>query len=86
MGEGRTSDVAVDLVMSRDVATISVHADASDAAGIMAKRMVRRLPVVDEDDRPHGVVTLDDLVRRLGTETDALADTVLLQSTHLATS
>jgi CBS domain-containing protein len=49
----------------------------------MAKRSVRRLPVVDEDDRPHGMVTLDDLVRHLGREVDAVADTVVLQATNL---
>jgi signal-transduction protein with cAMP-binding, CBS, and nucleotidyltransferase domain len=83
LGEGRSADVAVEHVMSRDVATISIHADVSDAASIMAKRTVRRLPVVDEQDQPHGMVTLDDLVRHHGTEGDALADTVILQSTRL---
>jgi CBS domain-containing protein len=50
----------------------------------MAKRGVRRVPVVDEDHRPHGMVTLDDLVRHLGREADAVADTVILQVTKLS--
>jgi CBS domain-containing protein len=70
--------------MSRNVATVLLHADVSDAAGIMAKRGVRRVPVVDEDHRPHGMVTLDDLVRHLGREADAVADTVILQVTKLS--
>lgn len=84
LAEARTADIAVEHVMTRDVASIGVHADVSDAAGIMTKRMVRRLPVVDEENRPHGVVTFDDLVRHLGTETDALADLVILQASHLS--
>ncbi len=80
LGEGQSADVAVEDVMTRSVATISLHADVSDAAAIMAKRSVRRLPVVDERDHPHGVVTLDDLVRHLGVEADALADTVIVQT------
>ncbi len=86
MGEGRSPDVAVELVMTRDVATVSLRADVSDAVSIMAKHVVRRLPVVDEDDRPHGVVTFDDVVRHLGTETDALADMVTMQASRLASS
>lgn len=86
MGEGRSADVTVEPVMSRDVATVSLRADVSDAVSIMAKHVVRRLPVVDEDDRPHGVVTFDDVVRHLGTETDALADMVIMQASRLASS
>jgi CBS domain-containing protein len=83
LGGGRSADVGVEAVMTRDVATVSIHADTSDAASIMAKRAVRRVPVVDELDQPHGIVTLDDLVRHLGTEADALSDTVLMQCRHL---
>jgi signal-transduction protein with cAMP-binding, CBS, and nucleotidyltransferase domain len=84
VGEGRSGDLAVEHIMSRNVATVLLHADVADAAGIMAKRSVRRLPVVDEDDTPHGLVALDDLVRHLGREADAVADTVMVQVTHLS--
>jgi CBS domain-containing protein len=77
--------VAVEQIMSRSVATIPLYADVSDAAAIMAKRSVRRLPVVDEDDTPHGMVALDDLVRHLGREADAVADTVILQAATMHT-
>jgi CBS domain-containing protein len=85
VGQGRSGDVAVDRIMSRSVATIPLHADVSDAAAITAKRCVRRLPVVDEDDTPHGMVALDDLVRHLGREADAVADTVILQAANMHT-
>jgi len=83
VGEGRSGDMAVEYVMSRNVATVPLHADVADAAGIMAKRRVRRVPVVDEEDTPHGLVALDDLVRHLGREADAVADTVMVQVTNL---
>lgn len=82
-GEGRSADMAVEEIMTRDVATVLVRADVSTAASIMAKRRVRRLPVVDEDDTPHGVVAFDDLVRHLGQETDSLVDTVIRQTTNV---
>jgi signal-transduction protein with cAMP-binding, CBS, and nucleotidyltransferase domain len=84
LGAGRSADVAVEEVMTRSVATVSLHADVSDAAAIMAKRSIRRLPVVDELDHPHGMVTLDDLVRHLGAEADALADTVIVQTRNMS--
>ena len=79
LGDGRSADVAVEHVMTRSVATVSVHADLTDAATIMSSRSVRRLPVVDEYGKVHGIVTLDDLIRQLGMTADALADTVFVQ-------
>jgi signal-transduction protein with cAMP-binding, CBS, and nucleotidyltransferase domain len=82
LGQGRSAESKVENVMSRDVATVTLHTDVSDAAQIMAKRLVRRLPVVDEQQHIYGVVTLDDLLRHLGSDADRLADTVLMQSRH----
>lgn len=83
VGEGRTADVAVEEVMSRNVATVPLQADVSDVAAVMVKRTVRRVPVVDEDDTPHGIVALDDLIRQLGHDADAVSDTVMLQAANL---
>ena len=44
--------------MTRDVATVSLHADVSEAATIMATRLVRRLPVVDDLQHIYGVVVV----------------------------
>lgn len=82
VGEGRSADAAVELVMTRDVATITVDADGSEAGVVMAENMVRRLPVVDDLGIPRGLVSFDDLVRAVGEETDALVDTVVLQTTR----
>lgn len=83
LGAGRSADIEVETVMTRDVATTTLGADVSDAVSIMAKHAVRRLPVVDEQDRPHGMVTFDDVIRHLGSETDALADMVIRQASQL---
>jgi CBS domain-containing protein len=80
VGEGLPAEVAVEHIMSRDVAAVSIHADVSDALAIMSTRHVRRLPVVDESYTPHGVVAFDDLIRHLGREADTLVDTVARQT------
>lgn len=84
VGGGLTADVAIEEIMTRNVATVPVQADVSDAAAIMVKRTVRRLPVVDENDTPHGMLALDDLIRQLGHDADAVADTVMLQAANLS--
>jgi signal-transduction protein with cAMP-binding, CBS, and nucleotidyltransferase domain len=81
LGEGRSADIAVEEVMSRDVATVSPHAPVETAAATMTKRGVRRLPVVDDEGVLHGMVAFDDLVRHLGDSVDALVDTLAGQRT-----
>jgi signal-transduction protein with cAMP-binding, CBS, and nucleotidyltransferase domain len=85
MGEGRSGDVAVETVMTRDVATVLPNVDVTTAGAIMTKHGVRRLPVVDDEGTPHGMVTLDDLMRQLSRDSDALADTLLGQSAGFGT-
>lgn len=83
IGRGRSADIHVDEVMTRDVATISPRADIHEAAGIMMKRAVRRLPVVDEHGVIHGLVALDDLVRNLGQQAEELSGLLVEQATGL---
>ena len=83
VAQGHSGDVPIDTVMTRNVATIDPRADITDAATTMMKRRVRRIPVVDELGRAHGVVTLDDLVRGLGHQADEISELLLSQSsTH----
>jgi CBS domain-containing protein len=70
--------------MTRDVATIEPGADVSDAASRMIKRNVRRLPVVDEHGKAHGLVALDDLVRSVARQADELGELLLSQTTTLS--
>lgn len=51
-------------VMARDVATCAHDADVRTALTMLKERRVRRLPVVDEDDRLVGVISMNDLVNR----------------------
>src|SRR5688572_27915885 len=57
------SSIAVQIAMARDV--VRCHADESESEVMhrMAEHQVRRLPVVDDDDRPIGVISLTDLAR-----------------------
>lgn len=80
LGNNRSADAHVADVMTRDVATVTLHADVGDAAALMARRAVRRLPVVDEHGLPLGVVAFDDLVRHLGQRADELSDTLITQA------
>jgi CBS domain-containing protein len=48
-------------VASRDLVTIRPDEDLSEALKLMASHQVRRIPVVDEDDRLVGVVAQADI-------------------------
>lgn len=63
LGEGRGPDEAVGGVMSRDVLFCSPDDEAEEAAALMAANQVRRLPVLDDETRLVGVLSLADLAR-----------------------
>ncbi|MFH7597902.1 CBS domain-containing protein [Streptomyces racemochromogenes] len=50
-------------VMSAPAVTVSADTTAADAARLMTRRGVERLPVVDEEDRLVGIITRRDLLR-----------------------
>ena len=79
LGRQQSADIAVSEVMTRDVATVSPRADATEAAAIMTRHRVRRLPVTDEHGALHGVIAVDDLVRHLGYEADAVTQLLVTQ-------
>ena len=58
-------------VMSRTVATCAETDDARVALGTIKNRRVRRLPVVDKQQRLVGVISLADLVGRVESRRDA---------------
>jgi CBS domain-containing protein len=57
------SEVFVDEVMSDRVETVTADHDVREALRIMARHRIRRLPVVDADDRLEGIISIDDLFR-----------------------
>ncbi|MGW9130164.1 CBS domain-containing protein [Streptomyces sp. NPDC055681] len=57
------SEVTAAEVMSTPAVTVRAEETAPDAARLMARRGVERLPVVDDEDRLVGIVTRRDLLR-----------------------
>lgn len=68
--EKREGSAAVEQVMSKDVQTITPDTTVDEAAKIMAKNQIRRLPVVD-DGNLVGVVAIGDLAVRDKFENEA---------------
>jgi CBS domain-containing protein len=64
VAEGKDpSGMPVREVASRDLVTVSQDEDLSEALKRMVSYQVRRIPVVDEDDRLVGIVTQADVAR-----------------------
>ncbi|MEV0412886.1 CBS domain-containing protein [Streptomyces sp. NPDC050448] len=57
------SEVTAGEVMSTPAVTIHAEEPAAEAARLMTRRSVERLPVVDEEERLVGIVTRRDLLR-----------------------
>lgn len=55
-------------VMSSDPVTISPDKSLREAAKLMHDREVRRLPVIDTDDKIIGILTRGDVVRAMATD------------------
>ena len=60
------SEVFVDEVMSDRPASCTAQEDVLECLEIMRKNRVRRLPIVDEEDRIEGIVSIDDIVCHAG--------------------
>ena len=63
-------------VMNKHVLAIPHDTDFLTATQYMKERHVRRLPVVDTDDKLVGVVTMDNLLSILGREMANLTETI----------
>lgn len=61
-------------IMTTPITTIAQDRELYDATWYMQSYKVRRLPVVDEDGRLVGIVTLDDLLKWLSREFANLAE------------
>ncbi|MCJ7617694.1 MAG: CBS domain-containing protein [Desulfobacterales bacterium] len=60
-------------VMTAQVTTISESAGIGDGIRIMHGKGIRRLPVIDQEEKLVGIATLDDLIDLLAEEMSALA-------------
>jgi len=72
--QGVSPQGAVQKVMTHHVLAIPEDTSIYTATKFMRERAVRRLPIVDGEDRLVGIVTLDDLLRFLGRELYNLAE------------
>lgn len=65
---GKGPECQVSELMSRDIVCARTDDDIQSVAEMMADAQVRRLPVLDDDDRLVGMVSLGDLARESGDE------------------
>lgn len=80
VAKGHSGEVRVERIMTRHVASVSPATDVADAAALMVKRSIRRVPVVDERGHAHGLLSLDDVIRHIGRQADELGDVVASQA------
>jgi CBS domain-containing protein len=71
---GVSPQIAAREVMTREVLAIPEDAGIFTATRFIQERGVRRLPIVDREDRLVGMVSLDDLLRALTRELANLAE------------
>jgi CBS-domain-containing membrane protein len=57
------SELEVRNAMTQGVRSVVADADLTDVEMIMADEQVRRLPVIDDNGRPIGMVSLNDMAR-----------------------
>lgn len=74
LAEGRDPrKCTVAEVCSKPVVAVSIHADVDMAVDIMNDYKIRRIVVVDDDDKVVGILTTDDLGRQLRGMSEELA-------------
>ena len=72
VAEGHGPDTPVRELMTNDMVCVRIDDDIEDAASKMSDAQVRRLPVLDEQERLCGIVSLGDLSRE--TDIDCAAE------------
>ena len=72
-------DIPVTVAMARTVFSCRADDSLDSAEAVMSDNQVRRLPVLDRDDRPVGIVSFSDIVRHASTmrRGDVVRDEVL---------
>ena len=63
VAEGRDAATGVGEIASRDLVTIDPEQSIDEAARLMARHQLRRLPIVEEDGRLVGIVAQADIAR-----------------------
>jgi CBS domain-containing protein len=68
VAKGRGPDTPVRELMTEEIICVREDDDVDDVASKMSEAQVRRLPVVDDNDRLCGIVSLGDLSRETNNE------------------
>ena len=69
VAKGHGPDTPVRELMSNDIICARIDDDCDEVASKMSEAQVRRLPVIDEQQRLCGIVSLGDLAREGASET-----------------
>jgi CBS domain-containing protein len=64
VARGRDKDTRVDEVMSSGVVAARENQPIAEVAQLMQANQVRRIAIVDEDNKPLGVISLGDVAQR----------------------
>jgi len=72
IASGRTLETSVSEVCTRNVVTVRGNSDVAEAAKAMNKHGIRHVVVVDDGNKPVGVVSMRDLVGERATLTAIL--------------
>lgn len=68
--QGRAlQELPIHIAMSKQIYSARPEQDVSEVRALMADHQVRRIPIVDEQRKPIGIVTLKDLARDPSTAT-----------------
>ena len=73
--------IRVEEAMSTDVVSMTRGQDLALAELLMAERQVRRIPIVDADHRPVGILSINDIAREAA-RTDSRLQTGLSSAIH----
>lgn len=74
----KASEITVDEIMSKDFISISPGSDLNEAAKLMAKNSIRRLPVINEGNLV-GILTSSDVLRVSPELTEILVEASWMQ-------
>jgi predicted transcriptional regulator len=75
-------DVSVGDVMNDDLLILKTYQDINECLEMMCVKKVRRAPIVDENNKLCGVVSMDDLLMLIADELSSLAKLVCKQATQ----